>query len=99
MRNIASYLTEEVNISGVLGSAGGFRGSCEYLLVDVAVRRPVIDEDTNDVHVPPPRSQVQRETAFAVGHVRRRLELEQLQHHVSERRENADGSMRQQIKI
>lgn len=41
-----------------------------------------MDEDSDDVHVTSPGGQVQREAAFAVGHVRRRLELQQLQHHV-----------------
>lgn len=35
-----------------------FKDYCDYLLVDVAVRRAVIDEDADDVHVPAPRSQV-----------------------------------------
>lgn len=53
-----------------------------HLLVDTAVRGSVVDEDADDVHVTSPGGQVQREAAFAVGHIRGRLELQQLQHHV-----------------
>lgn len=53
-----------------------------HLLVDAAVRGSVVDEDANDVHIAPPGGQVQREAAFAVGHVGGGLELQQLQHHV-----------------
>lgn len=41
-----------------------------------------MDEDADDVHVPPPGGQVQREAALAVRHVCGRLELQQLQHHL-----------------
>lgn len=51
-------------------------------MVDSAVRGSVVDEDADDVHVPPPGGQVQREAALAVGHVCGRLELQQLQHHL-----------------
>lgn len=40
-----------------------------YLLVHTAMRRPVMDEDSNDVDVPSPGSQVERGAAFAVSHV------------------------------
>lgn len=49
------------------------------------MRGPVVDEDADDVHVSPPGGQVQREATFAVGHVRGRFELEQLEHHFPER--------------
>lgn len=58
--------------------------SCAHLLVDLAARGPVSDEDAHDVHVAPPGGQVQRHAALAVGHIGRRLELEQLQHHLPE---------------
>lgn len=54
-------------------------------MVDPAVRGPVVDEDADDVHVPPPGGEVQREASLVVRHVRGRLELQQLQHHVPAR--------------
>lgn len=53
-----------------------------YLLVHPAVRRPVMDEDSNDVDVASPGGQVKRGAAFAVSHVSRSLKLEKFQHHV-----------------
>lgn len=41
-----------------------------------------MDEDADDVHVSPPGGQVQREASLVVSHVRGRLVLQQLQHHV-----------------
>lgn len=41
-----------------------------------------MDEDADDVHVPPPGGEVQREASLVVRHVRGRLKLQQLQHHV-----------------
>lgn len=58
------------------------RDYCVHLLVDTAVRRTVVNEDTDDVYISPPGSQVQGETTFAVSHVCGRLELEKLQHHL-----------------
>lgn len=60
-----------------------------YLLVHTAMRRPVMDEDSNDVDVPSPGSQVERGAAFAVSHVSWSLKLEQFQHHVP--KDKTDG--------
>lgn len=56
-----------------------------YLLVDTAVGWAVVDEDTDDVYISPPGSQVQREATFAVRHICGCLKLEQFQHHLPER--------------
>lgn len=55
-----------------------------YLLVDAAVRRPMVDEDTDDVHVSPPGGQVQWEATFAVRHICGGFKLKQLQNHIPE---------------
>lgn len=58
-----------------------------HLLVDPAVRGPVLEEDADDVHVSAPGGQVQREAPLAVGQAGGRLELQQLQDHVPGRQD------------
>lgn len=50
-----------------------------------------MDEDSNDVDVPSPGSQVERGAAFAVSHVSWSLKLEQFQHHVP--KDKTDGKI------
>lgn len=57
-----------------------------YLFIDPAVGWSVVNKDLDYVHVTSPRCQMQRKTSLAVRHICRSFILQQLQHHVPERK-------------
>lgn len=66
---------------------------CVYLLINSAVGRPVVDQYLDYVHVTSPCGQMQRKTALTVCHISRGFKLQQLQHHIPERKTNKKDFM------